>query len=97
VRKEVIDIDTKTDQLNGTPPKKNVNNKKTRHKGTPKELEPRKKRPKKNAPNKILDGSEFIVIKILTQPTKATLIRDCLNAIVQNQDLATIKIVPDPI
>jgi hypothetical protein len=96
VRKEVMEIETETVQLNKTPPKKKANPKKTRHKGTPKELAPRKKRPKKNTPNKALDGSELKVNKILTQPTKVTLITDFFSTITKSQGCATIKIVPDP-
>jgi len=47
VRKEGMEIETKTGQLNETPPKRTERNKKMRHKGILKELAPRKKKPKK--------------------------------------------------
>jgi len=90
-----MEIETKNSQLKETPPKKIVN-KKTRYKGTPKELAPRKKRPKRNTPNKVLGGSELKKPKILTQPTKVTLITDFFNALEKSQGCATIKIASDP-
>jgi len=60
LRKEGMEIETKTSQLNETHPKRTERNKKTRHKGTPKELAPRKKKPKKNTP----EGFEWLRIKI---------------------------------
>jgi len=47
LRMEGMKIETKTSQLNETPPKRTKRNKKTRHKRTPKELAPRKKKHKK--------------------------------------------------
>jgi len=70
---EGMEIETKTSQLNETPPKRTERNTKTRHKRTPKELAPRKKKPKKNTPKKDLSGSELKLIekiKILTEPIK---------------------------
>jgi len=69
---------------------------KTRHKETPKELAPKKKRPKRNTPNKVLVGSELKKIKILTQPTKVSLIPDFFSALDKSQGCVKIKIAPDP-
>jgi len=99
VRKEIMEIETKNAHLKETPPKKVAYKKtrqKTRHKGTPKELAPRKKKPKRNTPNKDLDGSELKKIKILTQPTKVTLITDFFSALEKSQGGVKIKIAPDP-
>jgi len=95
VRKEIMEIETKNAHLKETPPK-NVVNRKTRHKGTPKELAPIKRRKKRNTPNKVLGGSELKEIKILTQPAKVTLIADFFSALEKSQGCVKIKIAPDP-
>jgi len=58
-----MEIESKTSQLNETPPKRTERNKKTRHDGTPKELAPRRKKPKKNTPKKDLSGSGLKLIE----------------------------------
>jgi len=87
LRKEGMEIETKTSQLNETHPKRTERNKKTRHKGTPKELAPRKKKPKKIL-QKDLNGFELTLIekiKILTEPIKLTLMTDFFNVISHNE------------
>jgi len=96
VRKEIMEIETKNANLEETPPK-NVVNRKTKHKGTPKELAaPKKRRTKRNTPNKVLDGSELKNNKILTQPVKVSLITDFFSALEKSQGGVKMKIAPDP-
>jgi len=83
-----MEIETKTSQLNETQPKRTEWNKKTKHKGIPKEVAPRKKKPQKNTPKKDLSGSKLKLIekiKIWTQPIKVTLIPDYFNALTKTR------------
>jgi len=77
VQKEGMEIETKTNQLSETPPKRTERNKKTRHKGTPKELAPARKKPKNNTPKKDLSGSELKLIEKIKRQSRSSQIHPC--------------------